>query len=119
MTPDRVDKALTLAGTLAPMRQTSFFVYILASQSRRLYVGVTSDLGRRMFEHRSGQGSAFTSRYRITRLVHFEVTPNSRAAIAREKQIKGWTREKRLRLVESANPMWIDLAEDWFRAPGG
>jgi putative endonuclease len=92
----------------------TFTVYILASLSRRLYVGVTGDLLRRLHEHRVATLPSFTARYRINRLVHFEQTPNARSAIERETEIKGWSREKKLRLIESNNPGWLDLAEDWF-----
>jgi putative endonuclease len=92
-----------------------YYVYILASLSRRLYVGVTSDLHRRVWQHRNGAIPGFTTRYRIGRLVYYEAVDEPLSAIAREKQIKGWTREKRLRLVETSNAGWIDLAADWFR----
>jgi putative endonuclease len=72
------------------MNEQLFFVYIATNASRTLYTGVTNDLRRRMFEHRPGSVPGFTARYRIRRLVYFEATPNIRAAIAREKQIKGW-----------------------------
>jgi putative endonuclease len=88
--------------------------YILASLSRRLYIGVTNDLVRRIWEHRSGVQVGFTARCRITRLVYFEATPNIRAAIQREKEIKGWSREKKIQLIESTNAGWLDLAHDWF-----
>ena len=91
---------------------SEFAVYILASNSRRLYVGVTSDLIRRIAEHRNGSIPGFTSHYRIKRLVYYEETLNARAAIAREKQIKKWSREKKLRLIEQVNPGWIDLSVD-------
>ena len=94
------------------MRQ--FFVYILSSHSRRLYVGVTNNLERRIWEHRHG-AHGFTTRYRMNRLVHFESTENVIGAIAREKQIKGWVRAKKCALIEQTNPFWIDLAEGWFR----
>ena len=87
-----------------------YWVYILASRSRTLYTGVTNDLMRRVHEHRSGKGSKFASRYRITRLVHCEETRSIQAAIAREKQIKGWDRKKKVALIEAANPHWDDLA---------
>jgi putative endonuclease len=87
-------------------------VYILASHSRRLYVGVTSDLVRRILEHRSGRCGGITTRYCITRLVYFEATPNIRAAIQRGKSKAG--REKKMRLVEATNSGWLDLAADWF-----
>src|SRR5205823_608711 len=98
-------------GQLDRVRQ--FFVYILASKSRRLYVGVTNDLARRVYSHRAGF-SRFTARYRIIRLVHFETIPHPMQAIAREKQIKGWLRWKKIALIESKNPAWDDLAEGWF-----
>jgi putative endonuclease len=91
----------------------SYYVYILASRSRTLYVGVTRDLVRRLHEHRSGLIPGFTSRYHIHRLVYFETTNDVRAAIAREKQIKGWVRERKVELITSANPTWRDLSEDW------
>ena len=93
------------------MRQ--FYVYILASRSRRLYIGVTNDLRRRVFEHRSS-ANGFTARYRITRLVHFEVTSNAMAAIQREKQLKGWLRRRKISLIEGGNPCWVDLSTGWF-----
>jgi putative endonuclease len=95
----------------------TFTVYILASLSRRLYIGVTSDLLRRLHEHRTGALPSFTTRYRITRLVHFEQTPNAKAAIERETEIKKWSREKKIRLIESTNAGWLDLAEAWFDQP--
>jgi len=94
-----------------------FFVYILASRSHRLYVGVTNDLTRRIHEHRTGT-CAFTSRYRITRLVHFETTTNPIAAIAREKELKGWLRARKIALIEKDNPAWTDLAEELLPKEG-
>ena len=96
----------------AAMRQ--FFVYVMASQSRRLYVGVTSDLRRRVWQHREGAFSAFTSEYRVTRLVYFESTADIRSAVAREKEIKAWPRARKIRLVEADNAGWRDLSEGWF-----
>ena len=96
-------------GASSGMRQ--FYVYILASKSRRLYVGGTNNLELRLAQHRSGM-TKHTSRYRITRLVYFETTGNVSAAIAREKEIKAWRREKRVALIANANPAWDDLAED-------
>jgi putative endonuclease len=93
------------------MRQ--FFVYILASKSRRIYVGVTNDLERRLYEHLSGAVS-FTARYHIHRLVHFETTASAIAAIEREKQLKGWLRSKKIALIESSNPTWTALSASWI-----
>jgi putative endonuclease len=91
----------------------TFYVYILASRTHRLYVGVTNDLVRRIYEHRSG-ASDFTRRYRITRLVYFETTGSAYSAITREKQIKGLLRKKKIDLIERSNPKWNDLAANWL-----
>jgi putative endonuclease len=94
-----------------------YCVYVMASRSRVLYTGVTNDLARRVNEHKRGLTPGFTSRYRITRLVYFEEFADIRDAIAREKQIKAWTRARRISLVEGRNPSWQDLAEHWFPMP--
>jgi putative endonuclease len=91
-----------------------YYVYILASRSRVLYTGVTNDLMRRTFEHRQGLVPGFTSRYRIHRLVYFESFRDVRDAIAREKEIKSWVREKRAVLIAAKNPTWEDFGADWF-----
>jgi putative endonuclease len=91
----------------------TYFVYILANRSRTLYVGITNHIQRRVLDHRRGAASAFTRRYMIRRLVYVESTTDVRAAIAREKQIKGWLRAKKLALIEQANPEWADLASGW------
>jgi putative endonuclease len=88
----------------------TYSVYILASRSRSLYTGVTSDLERRILEHRQGVIPGFTTRYRVFRLVHFELFGHIHDAIAREKEIKGWRREKKIHLIEKRNPTWEDLA---------
>ena len=89
----------------------TYCVYILANRSRSLYTGVTGDLERRMIEHRDGLVAGFTTRYRVFRLVHLEMFGDVAAAIAREKEIKGWRREKKIRLIERGNPTWADLAQ--------
>jgi putative endonuclease len=89
----------------------TYCVYILASRSRNLYTGVTDNLERRMVEHRQGLVPGFTTRYRIFRLVHFELFGDIRDAIAREKEIKRWRREKKIWLIERQNPTWEDLGE--------
>jgi putative endonuclease len=91
----------------------SFFVYILSSTSRTLYIGVTGDLVQRMLQHRKGLISGFSTRYKIFRLVHFEQFSNVHEAIAREKEIKKWRREKKVLLIESTNPSWEDLASQF------
>ena len=92
----------------------SYYVYILSSRSRNLYIGVTDDLERRVWQHRTGAVPGFTSRYRINRLVYYEDTTSAESAITREKQLKGWRRNRKVELIESVNPTWQDLAEDWF-----
>ena len=90
-----------------------YYVYILANHSKTLYTGVTSNLQRRLYEHKQHLVAGFTSKYHITRLVYFEETSDANAAIAREKQIKGWVRAKKVALIESINPDWRDLSEEW------
>jgi putative endonuclease len=89
-----------------------FHVYILASRSRRLYVGVTGSLTRRIAQHRNGEIKGFSKKYQMVRLVYVEETTDPGVAIRREKQIKGWLRRKKLDLIESLNPEWRDLAEN-------
>ena len=89
------------------------FVYILATAFRgTIYIGVTSDLMRRVWEHRSGVRSHFPSRYGIFRLVHFEPFGDMELAIRREKQLKNWHRQWKINLIEERNPHWLDLAID-------
>jgi len=95
-----------------------YYVYILANRSKTLYVGVTNNLARRIHEHREGLGSRFVSKYAIHRLVHVECAPNPRDAIAREKQLKRWSRQKKIALIEESNPGWLDMAELMGPLPG-
>ena len=95
-------------------RSKLYFVYILSSRSRNLYTGITNDIFRRVLQHREGRASAFTRQYRIHRPVYFERHDDVRRAIAREKEIKGWRRAKKVALIESTNPAWEDLAAGWF-----
>jgi putative endonuclease len=92
------------------MSARTYTVCILASVSRRLYIGVTNDLEHRILQHRVGLTQAFTARYRVTRLVYFEQTSDVKAAIEREKQLKSWRRERKIALIESVNAGWLDLA---------
>ena len=94
------------------------FVYILASKTRRLYVGITSHLVRRMWQHKTGVVAGFTRRYGIDRLVYYEVIKEPATAIQREKQIKSYARVKKLALIASMNPEWADLAVPWFENDG-
>lgn len=93
--------------------EKDYFVYILASRSRALYIGVTNDLQRRLYEHRNGKGKGFTKRYKINRLVYFEHTTDIASAIQREKVLKGWRRSKKIDLIKSTNPSWRDLSQSW------
>jgi putative endonuclease len=96
------------------MRQ--YYVYILASHSRRLYVGVTNDLAKRLYYHRSSTDS-FVARYHIYKLVYYEEHRHPMNAIAREKQIKGWVRRRKIELIEGMNRAWWDLADGWLDPP--
>jgi putative endonuclease len=95
------------------MRSNRYYVYILASKSRAIYVGMTAFLMSRILQHRRGEGSMFTRRYRIDRLVYYEVFEHVETAIRRETEIKAWRREKKIALIEKGNPTWEDLAHDW------
>ena len=90
----------------------SYYVYIMTNKkSGALYTGITNNLARRVYEHKEKLISGFTSKYNLTKLVFFEETHDVKAAIAREKQIKGWLRKKKIELIESQNPDWNDLSE--------
>ena len=90
-----------------------YYVYIMTNNSKSLYIGVTNDLERRVYEHKNKLIEGFTKRYNITKLVFYESTTDVQAAIAREKQIKGWLRRKKISLIETLNPHWKDLSSDW------
>jgi putative endonuclease len=94
--------------------EKTYWVYVLSSRSRVLYVGVTSRLVVRIKEHRESDNLSFTKKYRIHRLVYFETYRNVKSAIATEKQIKSFTRAKKIALIESRNPNWNDLADGYF-----
>ncbi len=100
------------------MRRThQYFVYILTNPPHTsLYIGVTSDLARRMYQHRTKAMHGFASRYNLGYLVYFEETSNVHSALAREKQLKGWRRSKKERLINSLNPRWRDLGADTIGA---
>jgi putative endonuclease len=97
------------------MAERNFYVYMLASKSRRLYVGVTNDLERRLHEHKCKLAEGFTKRYNIDRLVYFEQTTDILSAITKEKQIKSWNRSKKISLIETVNPTWEDLSTEWYK----
>jgi putative endonuclease len=94
----------------------AYFVYMLTSLSGTLYVGITNNVQRRSAQHSIGKSGSFTERYRVDRLVYFETHSDVRKAIAREKQIKGWRREKKIALIKSMNPAWKDLRKELLRA---
>ena len=95
-------------------RASKYFVYIMTNRSKTLYTGITGNLIQRMRLHKAGVGSAFTSKYKLDRLVYFERYEDVRKAIEREKQIKGWLRVKKIALIVSVNPAWRDLSVEWF-----
>jgi putative endonuclease len=92
----------------------TYYVYIMSSQSRTLYVGVSGDIVRRVWQHKSGEVKGFTQQYNIHTLVYVESFRDIYPAIAREKQIKRWRREKKLTLILDANPEWRDLSDGWY-----
>jgi len=92
------------------MRDHNYFVYILASRSGVLYIGVTNNLERRIVEHETGLFDGFTKKYKCDRLVYFELTSEVTSALEREKQLKGWSRFKKMSLIKTLNPEWKDLS---------
>jgi putative endonuclease len=95
--------------------ERSYFVYIMSNESKMLYVGVTNDLQKRVFQHKFKLIPGFTQKYNLYKLVYFEEFGDIRAAIAREKEIKGWLRSKKVSLIVGKNPQWKDLAEGRFK----
>jgi putative endonuclease len=94
-------------------REKRYHVYVLASKSRVLYVGVTGFLMARVMQHKTGEVDGLTRRYKVNRLVYYETFQYVNNAIARETEIKKWRREKKAALIEPSNPTWEDLAADW------
>jgi len=95
--------------------QKGYFVYIMSSQRRVLYVGITNNLPLRVWQHKTRVLEGFTSRYNITQLVYYESFDDVHKAIHREKEIKGWVRQKKIGLIESVNPKWKDLSTGWHK----
>ena len=96
------------------MQERSYYVYLLTNWNNQvIYVGVTNNLERRIYEHRNKLVKGFTEKYNVNKLVHFEVTGDVTAAIAREKEIKKWRREKKDALVNASNPGWVDLSDEF------
>jgi putative endonuclease len=96
------------------MHEGSYFAYIMASRSHTLYIGVTGDLRKRVFQHKWKEHEGFTARYNCDRLVWFERYQDVHKAITREKELKGWRRSKKIVLIEPTNPIWADLSRDWY-----
>ncbi len=96
------------------MRKSRYSVYILGSLSGTLYVGMTNNLHRRVWQHKEKTIDGFTSTYDVDRLLYYESFDDVRNAIDREKVIKGWLRKKKIALIESMNPSWVDLSKDWY-----
>jgi putative endonuclease len=96
------------------MHEGSYFAYIMASRSHTLYIGVTSDLHKRVFQHKWKEHEGFTARHNCDRLVWFEQYQDVHKAIAREKELKGWRRSRKIALIESMNLTWTDLSRDWY-----
>jgi putative endonuclease len=90
-----------------------YYIYIMASPTGTLYTGVTNDLKRRVYQHKHMLIEGFTKKYNVTRLVFYEEADDVNTAIAREKEIKGWVRRKKLALIKARNPKWQDLSEEW------
>ena len=98
------------------MHVENYYTYIMASRSRTLYVGMAGDLHKRVFQHKWREFEGFAARYNCDRLVWFEGFREVGDAILREKELKGWRREKKIALIEAMNPAWVDLARDWYEA---
>jgi len=96
------------------MHEGFYFTYIVASRSLTLYIGVTGNLHKRVFEHKRKIHEGFSAAYNCDRLVWFEQFVGVGNAIAREKQLKGWRRAKKIALITISNPTWVDLSEDWY-----
>lgn len=95
------------------MLSKTYFVYILTNISQTLYVGITNDLQRRMAMHKQKLNAGFSKQYNLTMLIYYEAVNDVMSAIAREKEIKGWRRSKKIALIESVNPKWEDLSLKW------
>ncbi|MFC1521431.1 GIY-YIG nuclease family protein [Elusimicrobiota bacterium] len=98
------------------MHDKNFFVYVLSNKGNTtLYIGVTNNLERRMWEHKNGEAEGFSKKYPLTKLLHYEETVNIDAAITREKQLKNWHRNWKVNLIKAKNPDFKDLAGDWLK----
>ncbi|MHC4395775.1 MAG: GIY-YIG nuclease family protein [Planctomycetota bacterium] len=92
----------------------NYYIYIMTSQSKTLYIGMTNDIKKRVYQHKNHLIPGFTDKYNVDQLLYVETTSDPISAIRREKQLKKWRREKKVALVDSQNPDWKDLSEDWY-----
>ena len=99
---------------LTSMSKT-YFVYLLSNSSKMIYIGVTNDLERRIYEHKKKMKEGFTKKYNLHQLVYYEEPDDIGRALEREKQLKGWRRQKKVSLIESTNPEWKDITQDWYK----
>ena len=97
----------------------TYCVYFMAGASGVIYIGITNDIERRVLEHKNKSVPGFSARYNLQKLVYFEVFGDVHAAIAREKQLKGWLRRRKIALIDSVNPKWNDLSPEWVRSAAG
>ncbi len=104
-----------MANQQSPNMPKIFYVYILASQRRVLYIGMTSNIEQRVFQHKTHAFAGFTAKYNVTSLVYFERHGAALTAIRREKEMKTWRREEKINLIKSANPKWRDLSYGWYQ----
>jgi putative endonuclease len=100
-------------------REYRFYIYILGSLSGTLYIGMTNNLVKRIWQHKSHEIAGFTATYGVDRLLYFESFDDVRNAINREKRLKGWKREKKIALIEAQNPKWVDLSREWYESDRG
>jgi putative endonuclease len=96
------------------MKKREYYMYIMASKTGVLYIGVTNSLIHRVDQHKYSRIKGFTNKYKCTKLVYFETTDDVGVAISREKELKNWRRAKKTKLINSTNPSWRDLAKDWY-----
>ena len=92
----------------------NYYIYIMASQSGTLYIGMTNNIKKRVHQHKNHLIPGFTEKYNVDQLLHVETTSDPTSAINREKQLKRWSRKKKIALIESLNSDWKDLSEDWY-----
>ena len=97
-------------------REYRFYTYIVGSLSGTLYIGMTNNLAKRVWQHKQHEIDGFTAKYKVDRLLYFETFDDVRNAIHREKQLKGWKRQKKIDLIEAQNPQWVDLSRGWYES---